>query len=369
MPPLRMARASQQEYEEQIAKGLGTAYDRARQEERELSKLRIVVFSDLHRGARDGADDFERCEPAYSAALGHYLEEGFELFLLGDVEELWENSIDEVLPKYRGVAELERAFMQGPGLRRFYGNHDLDWSSERKVRDHLQKTFSNLTVHEALRLTVNEGGRPIGELFFVHGHQGTDFSDRGWEISRLALRLVWRRVQRAQGLLSTTPAESYSLRHKHDAAMSQWAESRARGANAAEARPVLIAGHTHHPVFPDNPVPRETPEQEAARASASVDEARAAGAGRDELARLRAEAERLHAITRREPYDVPLVQLPCYFNVGCCCFPDREVTLLKFDGDEVQLVRWLDTEGRAFPKELISKPASLRDVFARMAAA
>src|SRR6266540_2450137 len=96
----RAASLSQDEYQEAIDKGLGRAFVEAERQDVQLSELRVVVFSDLHRGARDGADDFQRCEPAYSAALDWYLERGYELFLLGDVEELWENDIGEVLPKY-----------------------------------------------------------------------------------------------------------------------------------------------------------------------------------------------------------------------------------------------------------------------------
>ena len=82
----------EQAYRRRIGKGLTEAHGRAGRRDIELSDLRAVVFSDHHRGVGDGADDFRRCEPAYCAALGWYLEQGYELWLLGDVEELWENS-------------------------------------------------------------------------------------------------------------------------------------------------------------------------------------------------------------------------------------------------------------------------------------
>ena len=52
------------------------------------AKLKIIVFSDHHRGVKDRADDFLKCKRAYHAALGWYLEGGFQLVLLGDVEDL-----------------------------------------------------------------------------------------------------------------------------------------------------------------------------------------------------------------------------------------------------------------------------------------
>ena len=54
----------------------------------DLSSARYIIFSDLHRGARNGADDFLRAERAYNAALSYYLRMGHTLVVLGDVEEL-----------------------------------------------------------------------------------------------------------------------------------------------------------------------------------------------------------------------------------------------------------------------------------------
>ena len=95
----------EQAYRTRIARGLTEAHERAGRRDIELADLRAVVFSDHHRGVGDGADDFRRCEPAYCAALGWYLEQGYELWLLGDVEELWENSPRKVIKHYENVLE------------------------------------------------------------------------------------------------------------------------------------------------------------------------------------------------------------------------------------------------------------------------
>jgi hypothetical protein len=83
-------------FERKIQKGLERSYALAKKQKNELNvgskQARIVIFSDHHRGVRDGADDFMRCEKAYSAALGYYLELGYTLIVLGDAEELWECS-------------------------------------------------------------------------------------------------------------------------------------------------------------------------------------------------------------------------------------------------------------------------------------
>ena len=35
---------------------------------------------------------------------------------------------------------------------------------------------------------------------------------------------------------------------------------------------------------------------------------------------------------------------PCYFNTGCCCFRDGDVTGLEIANREIRLVRWPDDE-------------------------
>ncbi len=76
-----------------------------------IKKLKLIAFSDHHRGQNDGADDFRPCKAAYHAALGYYLEAGFTLYLLGDVEELWEcqpKKTNHHLPRYSGTGKAVR---------------------------------------------------------------------------------------------------------------------------------------------------------------------------------------------------------------------------------------------------------------------
>lgn len=371
MKPFRRAsKLEQGDYDAAIADGLDRVYGETRPEAVQLPDLRAVVISDLHRGARDGADDFQRAEPAYSAALGSYLEGGYELWLLGDVEELWENDLDEVVPdSYWQLLELERQFARdrgGPGLRRFWGNHDLDWQDPHRVNAHLGDLLPGVRFNEALRLQVHDGEELLGELFLVHGHQGTDFSDRFQFISRFVLRRVWRKLQTSQGWLSTTPSYDYELRAKHDTAMFRWA--RGRLAMGGGERLLLIAGHTHNPVFPGQPPkPRDT--ADAAELEAELEQARADRQGAEQLAALRAKLEGTRAVVRRKRYPVPEIDdPPCYFNGGCCCYPDGDITCLELDGanDEMRLVRW--PRDRPEPDRTLPHD-SLRGLFQRVGTA
>jgi hypothetical protein len=315
-------------YLESIRRGLDTAFEGADEEPFDAQRERIVIFSDHHKGVGDPADDFRRCEHAYTSALGYYLEAGYRLLILGDAEELWEEHAEKVIERYRDVLQLEAAFVRpANGLSRFYGNHDDQWTSSKQVSKHLRGLFGDIKVREALRLRVDRPGKEPGTLFFVHGHQGTADSDRwGWA-SRLFVRHVWRPLQRRTGFTATTPARDFALRAKHDRAMYEWARS--------QPGLVMFAGHTHRPVFskcvPDPPPTRPIGDLEEAVDQASGDRASAAA--------IRAELEYARTSVRR-PDEVLTVSPPCYFNTGCCSFPDGDITGLEIADGQVRLVRW-----------------------------
>jgi UDP-2,3-diacylglucosamine pyrophosphatase LpxH len=321
---------SDPKYEAAVSKGLDAALGHAGSEPFDPARDRIVIFSDHHKGVGDPADDFRRCEHAYTAALGYYLEAGYRLFVLGDAEELWENRAEPVIKHYRAVLDLEAEFVhRGNGLERFYGNHDDEWASPRKVKAHLNDVFKDLTVREGLRLTVERPGKTPGTLFFVHGHQGTADTDR-WGVSRTLVRHLWRPLQRRTGYSATTPARNYELRAKHDRAMYHWAQKQRPGL-------VMIAGHTHRPVFagctPDPPPTRPIADLEIALKQAVADGNQAAAAA------IHAELEYARTSVRR-PEEAVKVVPPCYFNSGCCSFPDGDITGLEIADGEIRLVRW-----------------------------
>jgi UDP-2,3-diacylglucosamine pyrophosphatase LpxH len=341
-----------------IAKGLDAAYEAAGVHDVDLADARLVIFSDHHRGARDAADDFRRCERAYCAALAHYLEAGFTLFAVGDVEELWECTPEEALAAYPDVLGLEAEFHAGGRLHRFFGNHDDHWRDQRQVAKHLHPAFPGLEVREALRLRLLRSGEEAGEIVLAHGHQGTlDSGPFAW-LSRLVLRYIWRPLQRRVGFGSVTPAADWELRREHDAAMFAWARQH-------PARPILITGHTHRPVFASSrpPVPRRRAEAAVAE---DLEEARRLGQA-SAVAELRSELELIRAEARRgDPPPLP-VQPPCYFNAGACSFADGDVTGLEIAEGKIRLVRWLDDSDDPHPKLLVEDP--IDDILGQVRAA
>jgi UDP-2,3-diacylglucosamine pyrophosphatase LpxH len=347
-------------YQRRVADGLGAAFDDEWTEEQtlELQTARLIIFSDHHKGARDGADDFLRCEQAYHAALGYYLEAGHRLFVVGDAEELWECRPTEVLEAYSETLALEGEFHRAGRYERFWGNHDDHWRVATMLAEARPTLFRGLRVREALKLRVFDDGAPAGLLFLVHGHQGTLDSDRFAWFSRRFVRHVWRPVQRRLALPSTTPARDFELRARHDAAMFSWAR-------AHPEKPVLIAGHTHRPVFwtsrptTEGAKTEEDLERELDELSASED------AAPDEVGRLRAALEFMRAERRRGDRAGIAFDPPCYFNTGCCSFGDGDATGIEIVDGDIRLVRWLEDEGR--PAAKILATADLREVLASVA--
>ena len=329
-------------YNEAVAKRLADVYTNTSLEEgRELADLRLILFSDLHKGQgkNDGADDFRRCKPTYLAALDHYWNQGYELLLLGDVEELWECWPEPVIEAYRLVLQSEQRFAEArtpSRFVRFVGNHDDQWYELNQVEKHLGPYLGGHQIIEGMRLVVHEQGRPLGELYLVHGHQGTPDSERFRWFSKRVVRYVWRPIQRVFDIPSSTPSTSFKLRERHERAMYSYAVD--------QPGLVLIAGHTHHPVWEGMDFKQAMEAMGRRGLRPQVDDAwmqeQVAGA-------------------------VGLTgEKPSYFNTGCCSFKDGSITGIEIEGGEIRLVRW---EVFAQPVRTELFRASLREVLAAVA--
>lgn len=328
-------------YARRLGKHLTEVYEKkSLRQEREFSQLRLVILSDLHKGQRDGADDFEQCEPVYLSALDHYWQQDFELFLLGDIEELWECRPRPVIAAYDNVLMAEQRFAAAENPARYLrlvGNHDDLWYSPDAVAEHLQEFLAGRPVWEGIRLGIMAQNRKLGELFLVHGHQGTFFSDRLREISELAVRYIWRPIQRLFRFKSTTPSNNFQLKREHELAMYAWA--------AADRGRVLIAGHTHHPVWAGEGFEQAL---ERHRQQAAVN----------------LEAERPWIQTQVGGRIELPGQRPCYFNTGCCCFSDGTITGIEIEAGQMRLVRWKEPDA---PRRELLFTTGLEDILRAVA--
>ena len=327
-----------------IATALERTFARTPGEMLPLERARHIILSDQHKGQRDGADDFLASAASYVAALEYYWEHDFALIVLGDGEELWECRPDQALPAYAGVFAIERRFNTAGRYRRVFGNHDDLWMDDHAVRRHLEPRLGAVRVEEALRLQVVAGGERLGELFLVHGHQGRWASDKNRKATAWVVRNVWRPIQRIFRIRTSTPARDECLREKHDIAVYEW--------TLDHPGVVVIAGHTHRPIWTSRTHVQQLEEELAHLRRGHTDPTAIA-----DLERAIATRRSKDKYCEEEHRKRALAPRPSYFNAGCCCFKDGQVTGIEIEGDEIRLVKWSPTQ------RLVQAKGNLRDIF------
>jgi UDP-2,3-diacylglucosamine pyrophosphatase LpxH len=359
---------------DRVAQALDAALARAINQEKnegvrqlDLFTDQVVIFSDQHKGARNGADDFQVAEGAYNAALSYYNQMGYSLITLGDVEELWEERPEPVILSYPSTFELESQFHRTGRYLRIWGNHDDNWRYPDQVQKHLVPIYGGQTlkVREVTLFRVVDNGDRIGDLLILHGHQGTLDSDTFSDFSRLIVRYLWRPFQRLTNIPSNTPATDWQLRHSHNIAMYQWTEKR--------KKMILIAGHTHRSVFKSLADKSQIQKQ-----IKSLSRMLSAKPGDQELKKHLEQLQEEWQLIKNEGLprkngqqgtgaDLERVvsqRKPSYFNTGCCCYPDGDITGIELVGGEIRLVRWPDDDGQLNRKILAR--TSLRDIFKQL---
>ena len=109
----------------------------------DFQNSRFIIFSDQHKGAKNGADDFQLAEPSYIAALNYYCNNKFHLICLGDSEELWENTLSQVKKYNRDSFEAEKQFVNHHAFTKIFGNHDLEWEINPLALKELREIYND----------------------------------------------------------------------------------------------------------------------------------------------------------------------------------------------------------------------------------
>lgn len=274
---------------------------------------KFILMSDCHRGDGSWADDFSRNQNLYYAALTHYYKENFTYIEIGDGDELWENSrFSDIKQVHGDVFRLLSKFHNEGRLYMIFGNHDMVKKDKRFVQDNLSQyfdeparrhvsLFKNIKFHEGLVLKHKTEGYKI---FLVHGHQADCFNDRMWKLARFLVRNLWKPLTTFGVKDPTSTAKNYEKKDAVERILTEWVK---------REKHMLIAGHTHRPMFP----------------------------------------------TAGEPP---------YFNDGSCVHP-RSITGIEIAGDNITLVKWsmkTRDDGTLFiGRDVLAGPRKLRDYYFR----
>lgn len=284
------------------------------------TKDKFIIFSDQHKGARDGSDMFTQSEENYLAALNHYNKEGFTYITLGDSEELWENLFVTIKRHNKNTFEAEKKFLDRGAFVKIFGNHDLYWDNDPLAAISLLQIYGeSIKVYEGTILQTTVNNKPLN-IFMTHGHQGDLQSDGNW-LSKWFVSTIWAPFQSYLSINPNTPAYSKLLKTDHNRLMYEW--------SAKRKNTVLITGHTHQPVF------RSLTELE--RVYEKLDKARKNGNA------ALVEGLQKKILELKLEGNVPpdfTGYLDSYFNSGCCCFDDGDITGLEISEGCIRLIKW-----------------------------
>jgi UDP-2,3-diacylglucosamine pyrophosphatase LpxH len=272
---------------------------------------KIVLISDCHRGDGNWADDFSANQNIYFAALTHYYKENYTYIELGDGDELWKNSkLSEIIYAHSDAFWLLSKFYNEGRLHFIFGNHDMLKKNSKFVKNNLYgyydehdkkyiSLFKNVKFHEGLVLTHRV---TKDKILLLHGHQADNFNDRLWILSRFLVRYFWKPLEIIGVNDPTSTSKNKDKLATVERKLIEWVK---------RENQMLIAGHTHRPVFPE--------------------------AGE-----------------------------PLYFNDGSCIHP-RCITAIEIAGGDILLVKWsvkTKEDGTLYvTREVLSGPRRLKDYF------
>jgi len=281
---------------------------------------KFIILSDQHKGARDGADVFAKANKNYLCALEHYYKHQFFYINLGDSEELWENLFITVKRHNKATFEAEKKFIDRNQFIKIFGNHDLYWDNDPLAQFSLQQIYGQkIDIYEGAILKTTINGKPL-DIYMTHGHQGDLQSDGNW-FSKWFVSDIWGPFQAYLRINPNTPANNDQLKTVHNQMMYEW--------SSKQKNTLLITGHTHQPVF------RSFTHIEMLYDKMELAKKRNDTATTNELTKQIADR-------KNKGDNVPdfTGYLDTYFNSGCCCFDDGDITGIEISDGCIRLIKW-----------------------------
>src|SRR5206468_1132435 len=178
-------------------------------------------------------------------------------------------------------------------------------------------------------------------IFCTHGHQVDLASDGNW-FSKFCVSKIWAPLQSLLKINPNTPAYNSQLKTLHNSIMYEW--------SAAQKNLFLITGHTHQPVF-ESLTHVESLYRQLLFARQAKDESM--------IDSLQKEIQERKFEYNHVSPDY-LKMKPSYFNSGCCCFDDGDITGIEIEGNCIRLIKWHSKQGT--PQRIILDESSLDEL-------
>ncbi len=307
---------------------------------------RIIIFSDQHRGTRNGSDDFRVCEKTYLTALEYYNQENFYFINLGDCEELWENTMFGIAKYNAAVYAMEKRFILRDAYCKVFGNHDLFWDNDPLASSWLRKIYgTTIRIFAGVLIRAELSSPEFLDIFCTHGHQGDKQSD-GNVFSKWFVSYIWGPLQNLLEININSPSANNNLKTLHNMYMYDW--------SAAQVNTLLITGHTHQPVF--NSLTHLERLYKRLQKARTLNNA-------DAVKKIEAEIPR-----RKREYDFINQSFdkmkPTYFNSGCCCFDDGTITGIEICDGFIRLIKWSLTDEK--PGREVAEEEALQSLSERL---
>lgn len=281
---------------------------------------RFIILSDQHKGGRDDMDIFALAENNYLAALNYYNQHNYFYINLGDSEELWENLFATIKKHNQATFDSEKRFINRKAFIKIFGNHDLYWDNDPLAAIGLKQIYGEaIRIYEGTVLQTTVNNKPLN-ILLTHGHQGDLQSDGNW-FSKWFVSDIWGPLQAFLKINPNTPANNELLKTDHNRIMYDW--------SAKQENTILITGHTHQPVF------KSLTHLE----KLYNDIATAKKAGNQQLV----DDLTKQIVNRQTQGDVIpdfSAYHPSYFNSGCCCFDDGDITGIEIAEGQIRLIKW-----------------------------
>ena len=221
----------------------------------DMNTGKIIMFSDLHRGMGE-KDVFKNNKELFQQILSYYYDNGFTLVLIGDVEEGWgfqRDNIPLILDVHAAEFGIEKKFQEENRYYRVYGNHD-DFFRGQLIN------FGGQSLKKVSSAIIFSDKTNNFNIFITHGCQGQGLHDAGDELASWGvyvkynwwLEIFPKKLKSEKELVEKMDAIEKDLA-SHEKMVYQWALDQKNEAGKKKYN-ILVAGHTHIPVFNSIPV-------------------------------------------------------------------------------------------------------------------